>query len=51
VQAVGRQLNLAIEKAAEGGSGTWHHKTAILIAEQAAIGLARWWTSTYGPRR
>ena len=35
VQAIGRQLNLAIEKATKGAPGTWHHTTAWLIAERA----------------
>lgn len=40
LKGIGYQLQLALEKAAKGGPGTFSHRTAWLIAEKAAQDLA-----------
>lgn len=39
VANAGAQLGRALEKAQKGGPGTWNHRTAWLMAEQAAADL------------
>jgi hypothetical protein len=36
---IGGKLNRALEKAQKGGPGTWNHKTAWIMAEQATAEL------------
>ena len=37
--AIGSQLTRALDKAQKGGPGTWNHRTAWLMAEQATTDL------------
>ncbi len=38
---IGAKLNRALDKAEKGGPGTWNHKTAWLLAEEATLELGR----------
>lgn len=39
--AIGAKLSRALEKAEKGGPGTWNHRTAWLLAEEATLELGR----------
>jgi hypothetical protein len=38
---IGAKLNRALEKAERGAAGTWHHKNAWLLAEEATKELGQ----------